>query len=691
MRRGRLFPEPPTIYHEESAWQRQAMGTPMGINRDRSAGAATAGPTGPCLFRRWLGIPSVLVLLLACAAPAAENPAPLPPAEHRPLLVREGTIESKRGYVTSDQCRLCHTAQYESWHSSYHRTMTQVVTAQSVIADFEGVALGPPEKRYRLERRGDAFWVELPAAATSANDIESAPANPAAETSSRWRRIVQSTGSHHYQLYWYPTGAGRELNMLPYVFLRDERRWAPRDAVFLQPPDWTTEKIVWNHQCLPCHSTDGQPGYLPGEPVAPGSKSPDTRVAEMGIACEMCHGPGEKHVEANRSGGGKAAPAPAIVHPAKLPAPRAAQICGQCHSVNVPYRPQDWVDYLLDGPRFRPGQDLGQSRYIVDDKTLSRSPLIEQWLGGHQKNLDDWFWPDGVVRVTGREYNGLLRSPCFAGGNFSCLSCHSPHASDPDDQLKPGMRGDQACLQCHRDLSQRITAHTHHTAESSGSRCYNCHMPHTTYGLLKASRSHTIESPSVRATLASGRPNACNLCHLDRTLAWTAQRLSDWYGQPQVEVQGADAAIAAAPLALLKGDAGLRALYAWSMGWPAAQQASGQQWLAPFLTQTLTDPYDVVRYIAGRSLRTLNGFETFRYDFVSPPGQREQAAAEALRQWNETRQREGEPRQRESEPRPAAISETNRRLLLNADGSLNTAMLQSLLEQRDNHPMLLGE
>ena len=27
-----------------------------------------------------------------------------------------------------------------------------------------------------------------------------------------------------------------------------------------------------------------------------------------------------------------------------------------------------------------------------------------------------------------------------------------------------------------------------------------------------------------------GRPNACNLCHLDRTLGWTEQHLVRWYG-----------------------------------------------------------------------------------------------------------------------------------------------------------------
>ena len=51
-------------------------------------------------------------------------------------------------------------------------------------------------------------------------------------------------------------------------------------------------------------------------------------------------------------------------------------------------------------------------------------------------------------------------------------------------------------------------------------------MPFTTYGLLKTIRSHQISNPSVQATLETGRPNACNLCHLDKTLEWTANALT---------------------------------------------------------------------------------------------------------------------------------------------------------------------
>jgi predicted CXXCH cytochrome family protein len=102
------------------------------------------------------------------------------------------------------------------------------------------------------------------------------------------------------------------------------------------------------------------------------------------------------------------------------------------------------------------------------------------------------YWRDGMVRVSGREYNGLIESPCYQRGALSCLSCHSMHDSDPDAQLARDRDGNAACTQCHRALSDEraVAAHTHHRAGSTGSTCYNCHMPHTTYGLMRAMRSH---------------------------------------------------------------------------------------------------------------------------------------------------------------------------------------------------------
>src|SRR5215472_16913430 len=52
---------------------------------------------------------------------------------HRPVQV-----ESQR-YVSSNECRSCHPREYESWFSSYHRTMTQLAAPETVMGRFDGV------------------------------------------------------------------------------------------------------------------------------------------------------------------------------------------------------------------------------------------------------------------------------------------------------------------------------------------------------------------------------------------------------------------------------------------------------------------------------------------------------------------------------------------------------------------------
>ena len=118
---------------------------------------------------------------------------------------------------------------------------------------------------------------------------------------------------------------------------------------------------------------------------------------------------------------------------------------------------------------------------------------------------------------------------------LSLLSFHAPGASR--GSIDPSIDANASCTQCHQEAeyNERIESHTFHSGESSGSECMNCHMPHTTYALFNAIRSHQIASPQV-ASLEHGVPNACNLCHLDQTLAWTQSHLVDRYGHEALEM-----------------------------------------------------------------------------------------------------------------------------------------------------------
>lgn len=593
------------------------------------------------------------------------------------------------GYTKASACMECHDGQYESWHDSFHRTMTQVATPDSVMGNFKDQAVTFNGRTYQMTEQGDLCWVEVPA---SIIQPDGQSVSPDKRTQ---LPIVMSTGSHHMQVYWFPMGKGRMLGQFPLVYLKEEDRWVPRKSCFLEPPTDQTDLEVgrWNNTCLQCHTTN--PKQLLSRDFVF-----DTKVSEFGISCEACHGPGEEHIAFQRA---KASESKAnsentagrvdstkglseqpqqvdpIINPSDLDHRLSSQVCGNCHAMSTHLDPAT----RNNGHKFRPGKELSESRHIYRCNPDSEALLRRQ---GQDPVAfyDSVFWKDGMIRVTGREFSGLSESPCYLRGKMSCISCHAMHQEVGDkrpaedwanDQLAIDMDGDHACTQCH-DADDYGENHTHHDLASSGSRCYNCHMPHTSYGLMKANRSHQLFSPDVAKDEAAGRPNACNLCHLNETLDWTANHLENWYGIEKPEFNQTDSTLATGVNWALRGDAGTRALVAWHMGWQPAIDASKADWMARYLAHLLADPYDVVRYIAGKSLQTIKGFEDLDYDYVADIASRVSAQADAIDRWND---------------KAELHDSKGSQILVDPDGQLLMQQFRELASQRDDKPMFLNE
>ena len=628
-------------------------------------------------FRRFRNHSSVVLLVVWCLATACNvsdyrgfGKTAIP--RNLPIQVREDS------YTSSQACQSCHPHNYGTWYGSFHRTMTQVADADTVAGPINQPFsfLG---QSFRLLRHGRDVWFQM--------DM----AGPAGQH--RRLRLAMITGSHHMQVYWYATGHSRKLGQIPYIYLIEEQQWIPRNATFLTPPASEIKSALpgaWNMACIKCHTTQGKtrsPDWGRSK-VDMTDLSFDTRVAEFGIACEACHGPGEAHVLLNRNPLRRyrshlnGTPDPSIVQPARLSHELSSQVCGQCHAILEFYEQDDFQEWMDQGYPYRPGQVLSESKLVVRYQDRQQ-PRLRQLAKRKPTYWEEKFWSDGMVRVSGREYNGLIETPCYQRGELSCLSCHAMHQSPEDsrplsqwavDQLKPGMRGNQACLQCHDPARFDTPSHTRHAPASSGSRCYNCHMPYTTYGILKAIRSHQIDTPTVQASLQTGRPNACNQCHLDKTLDWAASHLEEWYDVPKPELSREERSVAASLLWLLRGDAGQRALMAWSLGWDSARQVSGSDWMPPFLGQLLEDPYDAVRFIAARSLRRSEAFADWSYEFFGPTEVRAAAHREVLERWQ---------RLPHGADRPA--------VLIDANGAVNRDLQERLLRQRDDRVVSLAE
>ena len=633
-----------------------------------AVGCLLAAISGGCDRRPSPGVPAS-----GLATEARDNPVSsvAPEAEGGPRVIGAAPrVGGPSGYVGSEACRECHVEAHASWQASYHRTMTQLPGTNAIVADFDGVVLETAGERFTLSREGNGYWAAI-------DDLEEWRAAPPGRKPDPVRvRLGLVTGSHHMQAFWLPAGFGNAQIGFPFTWLVADRRWAPRNDVFLRDPASSPPVETWNMTCIRCHSTGGQPRPRKAEAVF------DTQVGELGIACEACHGPGEEHVRRLRAfemarvvdPGVRRPTDLAVVQPEKLDKTRRAHVCAQCHAMKWFDAREDWVEH---GFRYRPGDDLESTTPVLRPTRIGEQPWMRGVLERAPGLLESFFWGDGMIRVAGREFNGLLETACYQRGEMTCLTCHALHDyADRDDQLKRGAEGNAICTGCHEAIRYG-PVHSRHGAGSSGDVCANCHMPHTTYALLKAVRQHQIDSPRVATTLSTGRPNACNLCHQDRSLQWTADRLAEWYAHPRTELPADRRVVSETVRSLLAGDAGQRALAAWHLGWAPARALTGEDWQPPLLARLLADPYSAVRYIAHRSSSSFPGHVAADYDFVERSSGQEAHVRGALARWK------GAERSRSPE--------TSAALLLTPEGRGDTAAVEGWMRRRDDRVVHLRE
>ncbi len=547
-----------------------------------------------------------------------------PPPVPAPTLAEDFPDE----FITSAVCAECHREQYDTWHRTYHRTMTRDATAENVKGDFANATYDYQGLRTHLTREGDSFFME-----TVAPDWATIHARTGGKhgTPPRYAkfRIDRLVGSHWIQEYLTRAPNGQFVR-LPVLYHIREKRWVHSNGAFLTPDTmdfWSQSRgAVWNNSCLYCHNTG--PSKNPVRDFRGQVVGYETETAELGIACGACHGPGADHVRKHRNQPRRSGAEPDIVHPAMLIVPRRDEICARCHGALVP-KASAWDPQTHRDP-FIPGQEL--TRYNdffhseAEQAILTRGRRPDRTPIRPEPN-DGRFWGDGTPLTTALEYNALAMSACYQNGRgkMSCLSCHTMHGSDPNMMLLPQMDTNQACYQCHTEYRGKLTEHTRHRADSAGSACVSCHMPHQVYSLMRTHRSHRIQIPDLESSVGTGKPHACNQCHLDKSLGWTREQIARWpNGQKNaaVKLSVEEETLSAALLTLAKGDARSRVVVAGAFSNPAAQQASGVDWYGPFLTRLIEhERYPVVRYLADRGLRTAHD-TVGTHDYLAPPADR---------------------------------------------------------------------
>jgi len=232
-------------------------------------------------------------------------------------------------------------------------------------------------------------------------------------------------------------------------------------------------------------------------------------VAEWNVGCERCHGPGSEHVKWRTR--------ETIVNPARLDYVHANDTCIQCHSQGRP--PDNPIDgRYYDWPvGFHMGLNLSDF-WRLEEHQLGETSFTH--------------FPDATAHKNRMQGNDFVQSLMYNRG-VACFSCHDAHGTENAAQLRepPG----EMCFACHGPNTQNgphsasIAEHSHHKAASAGSQCVACHMPKIEETIADVNvHAHTFRFITPGETDAYKIPNACNICHGDKSTEWAGAVLKSW-------------------------------------------------------------------------------------------------------------------------------------------------------------------
>ena len=429
-------------------------------------------------------------------------------------------------YAGSDSCKTCHGAVYRQWLDSGMEKMFRPYAPQNVIGDFsknnvfflgdepvyrDGTLKIVPDKDHtpfaRMVLRNGRHYFEM------------------RQADGTWRTypVDYTIGSKWQQGYATKLPNG-EIHVLPVQYNVIYKQWLNYWKVIDDPGSERSDPRTWESldnstnymtNCAVCHTSqvrNTKPGTLDAASLI---------FREPGINCEMCHGPSARHVAAMEDGVPyDKGPFDPPVQFSQISNRQFVAVCAQCHMQSAirEFGPQGEMNYSRAGNFFL---------------SYERNPYIE-----FSRKA---FYKDGRFRQTTFMVEALERTQCFRKGGVTCGACHDPHAHDESSNLtslKFPNDPDKMCTGCHTKFQDPAlaAAHTHHKAESEGSRCVSCHMPRIMDALAFRARTHQIDDiPDAEMTLRFGQsdsPNACLLCHTDKDAPWVKNQLAAWKTAP---------------------------------------------------------------------------------------------------------------------------------------------------------------
>jgi hypothetical protein len=521
-------------------------------------------------------------------------------------------------YVGPQTCAQCHPRQHRLWSKHPHRRMNQLPTPESVRGNFNDHVLHLPTGDVHFTTDSDGYHVT-----TRRNG----------EVIRRWR-ITRTVGTRYIQFYIGILTEGpepadslvRREHMVPFCWWFAIDRWLPKHFFDPDGPellqdgipqtqgvDQYTDIRPWTGVCLSCHNTvpyayraahklfAGFPnatvslavGALAEElsatvPVQPTLADyeqinmrldPEQHLVTLGISCESCHFGGREHALSG----------------------------GERKISFVPTSPYLKLTRQRDG------------RLATNDR---KNPATINGICTQCHSGNALLFPNGCAEFNSRE--GLDFNLGACSKQMTCVHCHEPHTAGALEGAPTNPAHVAACVSCHAQYSDEKTAvaHSRHPA-AAGVSCLDCHMPRQTLGVDRLVRTHRVGMPVEAGMASKNLANACNLCHLDRSLRWTLTELQRGWGK--------SIAVGATPEAPVEWDRPMGEVWLkgehTGMRRLAAETSAASAWAKsklPDLIGALNDPEPINRVIISRAVEKAWGrkLRPEDYTITAPPSRR---------------------------------------------------------------------
>jgi Tfp pilus assembly protein PilF len=378
-------------------------------------------------------------------------------------------------------CRDCHEKFYQLWSTSFHGLAMQPYTAELARTKLTPQTNDVVAGKYRFRANLDKGVI-----IEKEGDKEHA------------YRMEHALGGKNVFYFLTPLERGW-LQVLPVAYDVRRKEWYDTTASAMrhfgdrsdEALYWKERQLTFNTSCFNCHVSQLSKNFDMT------NDSYHTTWTEPGINCETCHNPGGDHVKLFRSLP-KDAPVPSdikLISTKKMTTAQRNDLCVTCHAKAAPV----------------------STSYTPGDRYFDHFDLT---------TLEDRdFYPDG--RDLGENYTqtGWRMNPCAKSGQLDCIHCHT---SSGRYRFREEAKANNACLPCHEARVKNAPQHTHHKADSPGNRCISCHMPMTEFARMWRS-DHSVLPPTPATTIAYKSPNACNLCHTNKTPEWADEQVRAWH------------------------------------------------------------------------------------------------------------------------------------------------------------------